>query len=424
MRGPLAHLAALVLLAGGVIGLTACGDDATTAQAPVSEERSGAIRDEAATRPPFRLTRVAGGLRDALYVTGAPGQASRLYVVRQSGTIRIMQRGRMLRAPFLNVARQIRSGGEQGLLGLAFHPDYARNGRFYVNFTDTSGDTRVVEYRRARANRARATSARTLLRIPQPFANHNGGHIAFGPDGLLYIATGDGGSAGDPEGNGQDTSSLLGKILRIDVDRREGGRQYGIPSGNPFATTGGRPEIFAYGLRNPWRFSFDRTRGDLWIGDVGQNRVEEIDFLRKGHRGGDQLRLERLRGPLGLRRTHGGPRSRPGPPGRAVLARTRLLGDRRVRLPRHAGPGPQGPLRLRRLLHRRAVDDARGPPSRRPPPRHRPPERRSSKRDLVRRGERGGPVCHLGRDALPLQPLRAARRTPPSARPRAGAWCT
>lgn len=282
MRGPLAHLAALVLLAGGVVGLTACGDDATTAEAPVSEERSGAIRDEAATRLPFRLTRVAGGLRDALYVTGAPGQASRLYVVRQSGTIRIMQRGRMLRAPFLNVARQIRSGGEQGLLGLAFHPDYARNGRFYVNFTDTSGDTRVVEYRRARANRARATSARTLLRIPQPFANHNGGHIAFGPDGLLYIATGDGGSAGDPEGNGQDTSSLLGKILRIDVDRREGGRQYGIPSGNPFATTGGRPEIFAYGLRNPWRFSFDRTRGDLWIGDVGQNRVEEIDFLRRG----------------------------------------------------------------------------------------------------------------------------------------------
>ena len=305
MRGPLAHLAALVLLAGGVIGLTACGDDATTAQAPVSEERSGAIRDEAATRPPFRLTRVAGGLRDALYVTGAPGQASRLYVVRQSGTIRIMQRGRMLRAPFLNVARQIRSGGEQGLLGLAFHPDYARNGRFYVNFTDTSGDTRVVEYRRARANRARATSARTLLRIPQPFANHNGGHIAFGPDGLLYIATGDGGSAGDPEGNGQDTSSLLGKILRIDVDRRDGGRQYGIPSGNPFATTGGRPEIFAYGLRNPWRFSFDRTRGDLWIGDVGQNRVEEIDFLRRGPGRGDQLRLERLRGSLGLRRTHG-----------------------------------------------------------------------------------------------------------------------
>jgi glucose/arabinose dehydrogenase len=229
---------------------------------------------------------VAGGLRDAVYVTGAPGESSRLYVVRQSGTVRILQRGRMLSRLFLNVSRLVRSGGEQGLLGLAFHPGYARNGRVFVNYTDRGGDTVVAEYRRAARNRLNPSSGRILLRIEQPFANHNGGHLAFGPDGMLYIATGDGGSAGDPDGNAQNRASLLGKILRIDVDARSGGRAYGIPSGNPFASGGGRPEVYAYGLRNPWRFSFDRTRGDLWIGDVGQNRVEEIDFARRGRGAG------------------------------------------------------------------------------------------------------------------------------------------
>jgi glucose/arabinose dehydrogenase len=224
---------------------------------------------------------VRSGLGDAVYVTAAPGQANRLYVVQQSGRIRILDRGRLLPGAFLDISGRISSGGERGLLGLAFHPGYARNGRFFVNYTDPSGDTRVAEHRRASANRARP-AGRVLLTIDQPFANHNGGHLAFGPDDMLYVATGDGGSGGDPEGNGQDTGSLLGKILRIDVDRRAGGRPYGIPASNPFAGGGGRPEIYSYGLRNPWRFSFDRARGDIWIGDVGENALEEIDYRARG----------------------------------------------------------------------------------------------------------------------------------------------
>jgi glucose/arabinose dehydrogenase len=272
--------AAAVLVAAAL--LAACGSDpepsgdSGPADAPAAA--AGAVGQQAGG---VRLTRVRAGLGDALYVTGAPGQANRLFVVQQSGRIRIIDRGRLLPGAFLDISGSISSGGERGLLGLAFHPGYARNGRFFVNYTDRAGDTRVAEYRRASANRA-APRGRVLLTIAQPFPNHNGGHVAFGPDRMLYVATGDGGSAGDPEGNGQDTGSLLGKILRIDVDRRGAGRGYGIPAGNPFARGGGRPEVYAYGLRNPWRFSFDRARGDLWIGDVGQNAVEEIDFRPRG----------------------------------------------------------------------------------------------------------------------------------------------
>ena len=191
-------------------------------------------------------------------MTGAPGQPGRLYVVQQSGRIRIFERGR-LRGTFLNLSCIVTAGGEQGLLGLAFHPDYARNGRFFVYYTDRGGDQRVVEYRRASAARANPGSARVLLTMQDPYSNHNGGHLAFGPDGHLYIGTGDGGSGGDPEDNGQSPDTLLGKLLRIDVDARSGGRRYGIPADNPYAGGGGRPEIYAYGLRNPWRFSFDRS---------------------------------------------------------------------------------------------------------------------------------------------------------------------
>jgi glucose/arabinose dehydrogenase len=274
------------LVAVGVMAFAACGGDGDAADAPAptagdtpaaaGEQQTGA----------YRLARVRAGLGDALYVTGAPGQADRLFVVQQSGRIRILERGRLLPGSFLDISGRISSGGERGLLGLAFHPDYARNGRFYVNYTEPSGDTRVAEYRRATATRARPSSGRILLRIDQPFANHNGGHLAFGPDGMLHVATGDGGSGGDPEGNGQDRSSLLGKILRIDVDARTGGRPYGIPADNPFAGGGGAPEVYAYGLRNPWRFSFDRTRGDIWIGDVGQNAIEEIDYRPRGRANG------------------------------------------------------------------------------------------------------------------------------------------
>jgi glucose/arabinose dehydrogenase len=270
---------AVAVLAVAIVGCGS-GDDGASAEPTGPAAAQAPPRTEAATG--FRLRRVAGGLGDALLVTHAPGQAGRLFVVQQSGAIVVLRNGRRQRAPFLDVSRLISAGGERGLLGLAFHPDYARNGRFYVNYTDREGDTRVVEYRRATASRANPRSARRLLSIDQPYANHNGGHLAFGPDGYLYVATGDGGSGGDPHGNGQRTDTLLGKILRIDVDSRTGGRPYGIPRDNPFASGGGRPEIYSYGLRNPWRFSFDRARGDIWIGDVGQGAFEEIDYRPRG----------------------------------------------------------------------------------------------------------------------------------------------
>ena len=274
---------AVAVLAAAVVGCGSGDDDAraeSTGPATATAAAEAPSRTEAATG--FRLRRVAGGLGDALLVTHAPGQPSRLFVVQQSGKIIVLRNGRRQRAPFLDISRLISAGGERGLLGLAFHPDYGRNGRFYVNYTNRRGDTRVVEYRRASATRANPRSARRLLSIAQPYSNHNGGHLAFGPDDYLYIGTGDGGSGGDPHGNGQRRDTLLGKILRIDVDSRSRGRPYGIPSDNPFASGGGRPEIYSYGLRNPWRFSFDRRRGDIWIGDVGQGAFEEIDYRPRG----------------------------------------------------------------------------------------------------------------------------------------------
>lgn len=230
----------------------------------------------------IRLTPVARGLEKPLLVVAPPGD-SRLFVVEQVGRVRVIAQGRLVRQPFLDVSRRVSSGAEQGLLGLAFHPKYAENGRFFVNYTDRAGDSRIVEYRvSSRANRADPGTARRILRVDQPYPNHNGGHLLFGPDGMLYAGFGDGGSAGDPLNSGQRTDTLLGKILRVDVDATSGRRPYGIPSGNPFAPGGGRPEIFHWGLRNPWRFSFDRTTGDLWIGDVGQNAVEEVDFRPAG----------------------------------------------------------------------------------------------------------------------------------------------
>ena len=234
----------------------------------------------------LRLVPVATGLDKPLLVVSPPGD-QRLFVVEQVGRIRIVQGGRLLGRPFLDISGRVSGGTEQGLLGLAFHPEYGQNGRFFVDYTDRAGDTRVVEYRAsATPNVADGGSARELLSIDQPFPNHNGGHLVFGPDRMLYVGTGDGGSGGDPLNSGQRTDTLLGKILRIDVDSRTGDRQYGIPDGNPFVAGGGRPEIYHLGLRNPWRFSFDRVRGDLWIGDVGQNAIEEIDFRRADKGGG------------------------------------------------------------------------------------------------------------------------------------------
>ncbi len=272
----------LALLALAAVPLGGCGASTTGAAETTTGDATAASGASESAASGVRLARVKSGLGDALLATSAPGRANRLYIVQQSGKVRILQNGRMLPSPFLDISNLISSGGERGLLGLAFHPKYAANGRFYVDYTNRNGDTRVVEYRRATANRANPRSARRLLAIAQPYANHNGGNLAFGPDGRLYVGMGDGGSGGDPQGNGQNPRTLLGKILRIDVNRRTGTLPYGIPADNPFARGGGRREIYSYGLRNPWRFSFDRRTGAIWIGDVGQGDREEVDYRPRG----------------------------------------------------------------------------------------------------------------------------------------------
>jgi glucose/arabinose dehydrogenase len=222
-------------------------------------------------------------------VTQPPGGGDRLYVVEQTGAVRVIDHGQVRDEPFLDLSGEITSGGEQGLLSLAFAPDYPRSGRSYVDYTNLEGDTRVVEFRRSGEdpNRADPASARVVLRVDQPFSNHNGGLLLFGPDAKLYVGLGDGGSGGDPERNGQDLSTLLGKILRIDP---LSGGGYRVPADNPFVgRAGARPEIYIYGVRNPWRFSFDRRSGALLVADVGQSEFEEVDYLPAGEAAGANL---------------------------------------------------------------------------------------------------------------------------------------
>jgi glucose/arabinose dehydrogenase len=209
-----------------------------------------------------------------------PDGSGRLFVVEKAGRIRIIESGQLLETPFLDITDRVGSNGnEQGLLGLAFHPQYRENGRFFVNYTNTSGDTVIARFQvSSNPNQVDPNSEAPLFGYDQPFPNHNGGVMAFGPDGYLYIGSGDGGAAGDPMGNAQNTQTLLGKILRVDVDSAE---PYAVPADNPFGN-----EIWAYGLRNPWRMSFDQATGDLYIGDVGQGEWEEIDFLPAGSSGG------------------------------------------------------------------------------------------------------------------------------------------
>jgi len=222
------------------------------------------------------------GLYLPVDVQNAGDGSGRLFVVERPGRIRIAVNGMLFQEPFLDITDRIRSNGsEQGLLGLAFHPDYETNGFFYVNYTDRNGDTVISRFSVSPdSNFADPSSELRMLGIPQPYANHNGGAVAFGPDGYLYLGLGDGGSGGDPLGNGQSLNTLLGKILRIDVNNAI---PYSIPPDNPFAGSGGvYQEIWASGLRNPWRFSFDSSTGDLYIGDVGQNEWEEIDIAPAG----------------------------------------------------------------------------------------------------------------------------------------------
>ena len=229
----------------------------------------------------FKLEIIAQGLRNPLYLT-SPADDPRLFIVQQGGQILLFEDGVVRGAPFLDVSARIKAeGSEQGLLSMAFHPNFATNGKFYIDYTDTNGDTVVSQFLvSADPSLADPNSEVIILTQAQPFENHNGGLLKFGPDGFLYIGFGDGGSANDPQRNGQNLNNLLGKILRVDVDR---GSPFALPASNPFANqANARGEIWHFGLRNPWRFSFDRQTGDLYIGDVGQNSFEEIDFMIGG----------------------------------------------------------------------------------------------------------------------------------------------
>jgi glucose/arabinose dehydrogenase len=249
-----------LLLPVAVLLLTACSSDGEQSPPPLTID--------------LALEPVATGFDFPLLLTAPPGD-SRLFVVEKGGLIKIVKSGAVLSPPFLDVSSLISNGGEQGLLGLAFDPQYAANGRFFISYTNRAGDNVLASYQvSADADRADANGV-IRLTVDQPYENHNGGHIVFGPDGYLYMGIGDGGSGGDPHGNGQDRNDLLGSILRLDVSGTTG---YAVPAGNPLVGVAGtREELWDWGLRNPWRFSFDRSTGDLYIGDVGQGSREEID---------------------------------------------------------------------------------------------------------------------------------------------------
>ena len=219
-------------------------------------------------RSHYRLRQIASGLDSPVYVASTPSQPRNLYVVEQPGVIRVIVKGHLRAKPFLDIRSRVRSGGEQGLLSMAFHPRYKRNHRFFVYYNDRSGDVRVYEFR-ANATIGLARTGKSLLRVPhREFDNHNGGQLQFGPDGRLYAGTGDGGSGGDPHNHAQNLSSHLGKLLRLNVDRR-----------------GAKWQTIGYGLRNPWRFSWDRATRDLYIGDVGQDAWEEVDVRTPAQQG-------------------------------------------------------------------------------------------------------------------------------------------
>ena len=276
-------LIAVVVLS--TLGCGGGGDRATARSTPTPTATAAPAATPEATptaKPGLRLQRI-GRFSNPVYVTAPPGDRRRVFVVEQGGKVRIVRDGQTVGRPFLDVSGQISSGSERGLLSLAFAPDYRSSGLFYVYYTATNGDIRIVEYRRASAERADHDSARRVLSVSHPASNHNGGLLEFGPGGLLYAGLGDGGGGGDQHGargNGQNLGTLLGKIIRFDP-RRRGDRAYTVPGSNPFVGRGGvRPEIYAYGVRNPWRFAFT-PKGHLVVADVGQGEVEEVSIVRR-----------------------------------------------------------------------------------------------------------------------------------------------
>ncbi len=294
----------ILLLSVLIIVLTACSSVATT-PGPATQPPTASDTPTAATIPPpteapsqtaaptavaspgnvtvfpdpnaYGWAPVASNLQSPTDIQLPDDGSGRMFVLEQIGRIRVVKGGQLLDPPFLDISDKVgNAGNEQGLLGLAFHPDYKDNQYFYINYTDKQGNTVIARYQ-GRGDQADPGSEKVLIHQDQPFPNHNGGVLTFGPDGYLYAGLGDGGSGGDPFGNAQNTSVLLGKILRIDVDR---GDPYTIPADNPFGN-----EIWEYGLRNPWRISFDKANGDLYIADVGQNTWEEVDYVSKGQGG-------------------------------------------------------------------------------------------------------------------------------------------
>ena len=296
-----AALAALL-----VLPLAACGGDGDPDASPSAPASSVVASGTPAGTPSGTGAPTGGGspsgppskqgapklekvalFQGAVHVTHAPGDP-RLFVVELPGRVRVVRDGQLKKEPFLDITDLVSLGGEQGLLSVAFAPDYATSGRFYVDYTDKRGDVRIVEYRVSAADPDRADEGtrRELLTIEKPAANHNGGLVLFDPAGMLLIGIGDGGGGGDPENDAQNLGSLLGKVLRIDP-RPTGGKPYGIPPDNPFVgRPGARGEVWQYGLRNPWRFSFDPPTGDFYLGDVGQNRVEEVNAVPRDRQSG------------------------------------------------------------------------------------------------------------------------------------------
>jgi len=270
-----AAIAVAVIARNGDTAARAASQPAAAAPATTASSAATMVAASSrSTRPPaVKLRKIPGTYDYPVYVASPPGDTSRLFVVEKTGRIRILQNGAVLAKPFLDLSGQVSGQNEQGLLSMAFDPHFGTNGRVYVDYTDLAGDTRVVRYTASSsdANVADPASARVLLAIAQPYANHNGGQLQFGPDGRLYVGMGDGGSAGDPQNRAQNVHSRLGKILRIRL--------------------GATPRIGSYvkGLRNPWRFSFDRSTGAMWIGDVGQNKWEEVDYLKPGRPAGANL---------------------------------------------------------------------------------------------------------------------------------------